>query len=59
MAVQSTPDENEFEYQNILDNVDNVRLTDDEMLQEINDTVVEAGQQLATQNKKGGKSPYA
>lgn len=53
LGVLPTLEENEFEYQNILDNVSQI---DDEMLQKINDIVVEAGQQLVKKRKQ--KNPY-
>lgn len=52
LGVQPSLENNEFEYQNILDNVSKI---DEEMLQKINDIVVEAGQQLV--KKKGKTNP--
>ena len=48
LGVHRDLDNNEFEYQNILDNVSKI---DEQMLQKINDIVVEAGQQLVKNNE--------
>ena len=44
----------EFSYQNILDNVS---LLDEELLEEINDIVVEAGQQLLKKKEEESRTP--